>query len=72
MRLSATSNFPRHLIRSLSGARGPVENFTPASPQAVFEGELVRDHIAGTFTSRRDADAPTPVTGGWFADRQPE
>ena len=35
----------------------------------VFDGELVDDHIAGTFTSRRAASEPE-VTGRWFADRQ--
>jgi hypothetical protein len=40
--------------------------------QTVFEGELAQDHIAGTFTSRRDADPATPVAGHWFADRQRE
>jgi hypothetical protein len=36
--------------------------------RTVFEGELVGDHVAGTFTSRRDADS-IPVTGDWFANR---
>jgi hypothetical protein len=36
--------------------------------RTVFEGELAGDHVAGTFTSRRDADS-IPVTGDWFANR---
>ena len=38
--------------------------------RTIFEGELVDDHIAGIFTSRRDADS-IPVTGSWFANRRP-
>ena len=34
----------------------------------VFDGVLVDDHIAGTFSTQRSAD-PVPVTGSWFADR---
>lgn len=37
--------------------------------RTVFEGELVGNHIAGTFTSRRDADTAA-VRGSWFADRE--
>ncbi len=40
--------------------------------RTVFEGEVQRDHIAGRFTSQRETDAAHPVTGEWFADRQPE
>jgi hypothetical protein len=35
----------------------------------VFDGELVDDHIAGTFTSRRPAPQ-AGTSGRWFADRQ--
>jgi len=38
--------------------------------RTVFEGEMAGDHIAGTFTSRRDVEAGSPVTGRWFADRR--
>lgn len=38
--------------------------------RTIFEGELADDHIAGVFTSRRDADS-IPVTGSWFANRRP-
>jgi hypothetical protein len=38
--------------------------------RTIFEGELADDHIAGSFTSRRDADS-IPVTGSWFANRRP-
>jgi hypothetical protein len=40
--------------------------------RTVFEGEVGREHIAGRFTSQRETDAAHPVTGEWFADRQPE
>jgi hypothetical protein len=45
--------------------------FSPCRARTIFEGELVDDHIAGTFTSRRDADS-IPVTGSWFANRPPK
>ena len=38
--------------------------------RTIFEGELLDHHIAGTFTSRRDADS-VPVTGSWFVNRRP-
>ncbi|MEO6057731.1 MAG: hypothetical protein ABIQ49_12910, partial [Gemmatimonadales bacterium] len=38
--------------------------------RTVFEGALVQDHIAGTFTSRREAGGGIPLTGSWFADRR--
>ena len=40
--------------------------------RTVFEGEVRREHIAGRFTSRRETDPGHPVTGDWFADREPE
>ncbi len=39
--------------------------------RTIFEGELVDDHIAGIFTSRRDVDSVV-VSGSWFADRPPK
>lgn len=37
--------------------------------RTVFDGELAGDHIAGAFSTRRDADTAS-ATGLWFADRE--
>jgi hypothetical protein len=37
--------------------------------RTVFEGELMRDSIAGTFTSRREVESAPVLQGHWFAVR---
>ena len=38
--------------------------------RTVFEGELLGDSVAGTFTSRRETTAMPLLTGRWFAVRK--
>ncbi len=37
--------------------------------RTVFEGELMRDSIAGTFISRREVESAPVLEGRWFAVR---
>ena len=37
--------------------------------RTVFEGEVMRDSVAGTFTSRREVESAPVLTGRWFAVR---
>jgi hypothetical protein len=38
--------------------------------RTVFEGELLGDSVAGTFSSRRESGSMPPLTGRWFAVRE--